>query len=255
MRERVLQDLGFAGNIVGATVLRVVEQGKHGVKKAEVKREREAYGLLRTVAPHAALLFPDIVLPDMGETRSALYMTMPLCDGGNITKHKFDGFEEVLDLFQALAGGVQHLHDHEIVHFDIKGENVLVRKQSVVAGRALHSVSFVLSDFGVAEHCTEGKYAGLFNGTDGEVAPEMQRLFNGGRAEIDGFKCDVYGIGRSVDRCMKDLQRQSTVDASEQRLIEKWVKLSMHASPDHRPSAGEIFKQLVSCEGSNGYTR
>jgi serine/threonine protein kinase len=226
--QEVLAELGFAEAVVKATVLRVVEQGVNGVTKKSVKRERKAYGLLRDLGFHRTLLFPNIVLPGKGGRGSdPLYMTMPFCDC-DLTKFDFENGGQVIELMTALADGVGHLHEHGIAHFDIKGENVLVRDKH-----------FLLSDFGVAVKLgATGTYNGPFAGTTGEVAPEMQELWAGGTAELNGFKCDVFAIGKTVATCITKgrAERLAYPVNGDFALIQALIQSSMHTCADQRPS-------------------
>ena len=220
------------GPVVGlGTVLRVVERGQNGVKANDVRRERKAYGLLRDLVPHPSLLLPDIVLPGAGS--DPLYMTMLLCQK-NITELSFDEDGALINFMGQLARGVRHLHKHNIAHFDIKGENVLLAQDN----------HYMLADFGVAVMCPNGRYMGKFNGTQGEVAPEMQCLYDSyGSAALDAFKCDVFGIGKTVQTLLQRSGQQNSVRA-DIVFVAALVTKSMENMPATRPSAADIAESI-----------
>jgi hypothetical protein len=60
---------------------------------------------------------------------SKFYMVFPLCTGGELYEHiiKRGHFTEVdaADLTRQIVGGLHALHEHDILHLDIKPENIL----------------------------------------------------------------------------------------------------------------------------------
>ncbi|KAI9481396.1 MAG: kinase-like domain-containing protein [Benjaminiella poitrasii] len=87
---------------------------------------------------------------------------------------------EIRDIFHQIAEAVGHLHDHRIVHRDIKDENVILDLNGGVR----------LIDFGSAAYLKEGRQYETFVGTLDYAAPEILK----GRA-YSGPPQDIWACG------------------------------------------------------------
>jgi serine/threonine protein kinase len=85
-----------------------------------------------------------------------------------------------------LLSGLKYLEDRQIMHRDMKPENVMIRntKQGY---REL-----VIVDFGLAEFVQQDRYLLEKCGTPGYVAPEVAHFKQGDRLTA---KCDVFSLG------------------------------------------------------------
>ena len=72
------------------------------------------------------------------------YLVMKVCDGGSLSK-KVGNMEvsEIMRVVQDIAEGLKYLHEHKIVHQDIKPANILIDTQG-------EKPIYVLSDFGIS---------------------------------------------------------------------------------------------------------
>lgn len=83
-----------------------------------------------------------------------------------------------------MTSALQHLHHHQILHLDVKPENIFLHA----------SGAFKLGDFGLAVHAHS---AASWQEGDGRfVAPELLQ-----RAADPGPAADVYSLGASVLHC------------------------------------------------------
>ncbi|TPX37969.1 hypothetical protein SmJEL517_g00255 [Synchytrium microbalum] len=116
-----------------------------------------------------------------------LYLVMDLCTGGEL----FDRICELgcfyeqnaAQVVRTVTDAVAYLHEHNIVHRDIKAENLLFRSKD--------SDELVLADFGLSKIMGESNFEALKTmcGTPGYMAPEVIRKSGHGRP------VDLWSIG------------------------------------------------------------
>lgn len=98
-----------------------------------------------------------------------------------IDSRRFTTEAQVKRIFYQIAQAVQHLHHINIVHRDIKDENILIR---------LDNDTVELIDFGSSAYVTEGKKFDKFCGTGGYAAPEVLK-----GQKYDGPPQDIWSLG------------------------------------------------------------
>ena len=127
------------------------------------------------------------VIDDPGSNK--LYLVMQYIAKGAIMKLSDDGscipLEEhvVRDYARQLASGLTYLHRHNIVHRDIKPDNILLDNDDNV----------YLSDFGVSE-MLDSEGDGMVTGSQGTPAffsPELCR----GEGAVHGKAVDIWALG------------------------------------------------------------
>ena len=124
---------------------------------------------------------PNILpLFDFGEEKEGnvilTYMVMPYCQDGSLTDwlgkrgdSKKLTPDEVAHFVMQVADALQHAHDHDLVHQDVKPSNFLVRKRS---GNVLPDL--LLMDFGIAKITTATVATSQnIRGTPAFMAPEQ----------------------------------------------------------------------------------
>jgi len=97
-----------------------------------------------------------------------------------IDNRRFTTEAQVKKIFYRIVQGVQHLHHINIVHRDIKDENILIRDDDTVE----------IIDFGSSALVKEGKKFDKFCGTGGYAAPEV---LSG--QKYDGPPQDIWSLG------------------------------------------------------------
>lgn len=103
-------------------------------------------------------------------------------------------YRTLIDLCLGITSGLQHLHEHGVVHHDVKPDNILISKTG----------DSVIGDFGSAKLNIDGKtsFTASFRGTPNYMAPELRfwgmcnvppapRNHN---LRVNEF-CDVYSLG------------------------------------------------------------
>lgn len=141
--------------------------------------QREFQLLTRLSGPH-------VVSPvDFGEDKGALFIVMDYVDGHTlkhaILTHGTFAPSRAIDLTQQAAAGVATAADQDIVHRDIKPQNLLLSVDGVVK----------LTDFGLARshESRDITVTGFFVGTPFYVAPEQ--VENSRKADV---RADLYSL-------------------------------------------------------------
>jgi serine/threonine protein kinase len=147
---------------------------------ANIEAIREDIRLFLREARAAAQLDHPHILPlyDSGEISinglPLMYMVMPLRLEGSLDewlqRHPQQLFspQEIASIVQQVASALQHAHDHQIVHLDVKPANFLIRSEHE------GHLDLQLADFGVAKLLTaSSQESQIIRGTPTYVAPEQ----------------------------------------------------------------------------------
>jgi formylglycine-generating enzyme required for sulfatase activity len=161
--------------------------------------------LLREACAAAALNHPNIVsVLDAGEFEGTSYIVMELCHGPNLARWLRERREPVPPRLVArialsLCDAVGAAHLKEIVHRDIKPNNVLLFPSAHAETPDSFPYCPKLTDFGLALPSIDDPSGsasrltldGVILGTPAYMAPEQIR----GKAGGVGYSCDIYSIG------------------------------------------------------------
>ena len=215
---------------------------------------REAH-ILSNIAHSHIVSFVDHFT--LGEDKQVL--VLEYIDGNDLEKElgKLRAISEsytedrALEIFAQIVLAVEYLHSKNIIHRDLKTQNILLSKAGFVK----------IADFGTAEmfdfDTDKAKMAG-FKGTPTFLAPEI--LLGHNHCE----KCDVYSLGvilyrlldptgvpfegKNLDeltkRVMRGRPRVLQCDEVSQDVLALLSKL-LHRSPRGRPSALEILRTPI----------
>jgi eukaryotic-like serine/threonine-protein kinase len=124
---------------------------------------------------------------DVGEEFGLRYLVMELVDGWSlfdlIAKHGVFSVGDALFVTLQVAEALQYAHERNLVHRDIKPDNVLVSKVGAIK----------LADLGLAKPVNDDlsmTASGVGAGTPTYMAPEQMRSAK----EVDG-RADIYALG------------------------------------------------------------
>lgn len=153
---------------------------------ARFEREMEAVGRLN---------HPRIVqATDAGEEAGTHFLVMEFVEGIDLSKLvKFAGplcVAEACELARQAAIGLQHAHDHGLVHRDVKPSNVMLAVGGVVKVLDLGLARLQATD------CDEITASGQVVGTADYLAPEqaLDHLAADARSDVYSLGCTLYKL-------------------------------------------------------------
>ncbi len=161
--------------------------------KAIITKETAAF--FQQEAESAAILSHPNIIPiyEVGETKSFLFFTMQLVKGNalsyfirrtrkNIVPSKrFMPLSTTIPIMLKILDALSYAHDNDIIHRDIKPDNIMIEA---------HSKRPLVTDFGVARVArTTGNSDKMLLGTPVYIAPEQ--ILTG---KVDG-RADMYSAG------------------------------------------------------------
>lgn len=142
---------------------------------------------------------PQIIeILDVFEANGTAYFVMPYERGCSLHDYiKYRGGRiadaEIRDLFIYACSGLQVLHEHDLLHLDIKPGNLWVRPDN----------SLILLDLGASRNKYNYHLFGPSARTPGYAAPEQHSSLNKTANVPLTVKTDTYGIATSMYACIE----------------------------------------------------
>uniref|UniRef100_A0A1A7YEC3 MAP/microtubule affinity-regulating kinase 3 n=1 Tax=Iconisemion striatum TaxID=60296 RepID=A0A1A7YEC3_9TELE len=184
---RLLKTIG-KGNFAKVKLARHILTGREVAIKIIDKTQLNPTSLqklFREVRIMKSLNHPNIVqLFEVIETEKTLYLVMEYASGGEVfdylVAHGRMKEKEARAKFRQIVSAVNYCHQKNIVHRDLKAENLLLDADSNIK----------IADFGFSNEFTEGNKLDTFCGSPPYAAPE---LFQG--KKYDGPEVDIWSLG------------------------------------------------------------
>nr|CAB3263651.1 MAP/microtubule affinity-regulating kinase 3 [Phallusia mammillata] len=184
---RILKTIG-KGNFAKVKLARHVLTGREvAIKMIDKKalNPSSLQKLFREVRIMKNLDHPNIVkLYEVIENSKQLLLVMEYANGGEVfdylVAHGRMKEKEARAKFRQIVSSVQYLHSKNIVHRDLKAENLLLDAD----------MNIKIADFGFSNEFTPGRKLDTFCGSPPYAAPE---LFQG--KKYDGPEVDVWSLG------------------------------------------------------------
>ena len=210
---------------------------------ARFEREMRAIGALR---------HPNIVhATDAGEVDGVPFLVMELLDGRDlgrlVSERGAMSVPEACEVIRQAAIGLQHAHEHGLVHRDVKPSNLMLTVDGTVK----------LLDLGLARNAAPGEIpgssvetaiAGMSDltdphtrvGTDRYMAPEQRTS-----PDHVGPQADVYALGRTLSYLLHgtpDLPPSASVPSG---LLKVLQRMQAHSSTDRFQTAIAVAEVLM----------
>ncbi len=177
--------------------LKIMLAGEHADQKQEDRFFAETSAMQRLKHPNIVQIY------DVGKHNGINFFTMECVDGVDLDdflKSRKISSRRAVEIFIKIAQAIQHAHEKNILHRDIKPGNIILR----------NAKDPLVTDFGLARSTREASritQTGALLGTPAFMAPEQAR---GKTKEIDE-RTDIYALGVTL---YKMLTRQLPFNAS-----------------------------------------
>ncbi|XP_026884190.2 serine/threonine-protein kinase Nek1 isoform X2 [Electrophorus electricus] len=229
------------GSFGKAILVRSREDGhQYVIKEIGISRmsNKERQESRKEVAVLANMSHPNIVqYKESFEENGCLYIIMDYCEGGDLFKkiNNQKGIlfseEQILDWFVQICLALKHVHDHKILHRDIKSQNIFLSKDGTIQ----------LGDFGIARvlNSTE-ELARTCIGTPYYLSPEIceNKPYNN-KSDIWALGCVLY------EMCtLKHAFEAGNMKNLVLKIIRgSYPPVSVHYSQDLRTLLGQLFRR------------
>ncbi|GBM25473.1 Serine/threonine-protein kinase Nek8 [Araneus ventricosus] len=185
---------------------------------------------------------------DSFEEDGVLMIEMEYADGGNLAQYlaQMKNLMEEKDiflLFKQIVSAIKHMHDHNILHRDLKTANIFLTKDGTVK----------VGDFGISKMLTT-KQGGAITvvGTPYYISPEMcEGKFYNQKSDIWALGCILYEMA-----CQQKTFEGSNLPALVNKIVKgqfapvkgnyspgfkQLIRDLLQRDPDLRPTAAEIL--------------
>jgi tRNA A-37 threonylcarbamoyl transferase component Bud32 len=194
-RYQIVERIGQGGmgkvyKVIHAQLGKVFALKLIGEELAATPEARELfYREARLASSMAHINIASVV--DFGEdTKLGLFMVMEFIEGEPLAKllHREGrlGVRQSCEIILQVAEALHYIHGSDVVHCDIKTENILITTQGANKRR---QVLVKLLDFGLARSLRTSRITSSLSGTPHYVAPERIR------GEPPAPSSDIYGLG------------------------------------------------------------
>ncbi|CAM1314269.1 Uncharacterised protein g6493 [Pycnogonum litorale] len=253
-------------NMSGYEKIRIVGKGAFGTAVLYRKKDDDSLVVLKEVNMHdlnaaerqlamneikvlSMLDHPNIVSYfDSFEDDGLLMIEMEYADGGTLAQYLSQRKQpmeekEILMLFQQICSALQHMHEHNILHRDLKTANIFLTKDGIVK----------VGDFGISKMLTTrqgGAHTVL--GTPYYISPEMcQGKTYNDKSDIWALGCILYemaclqktfegtNLPALVNKIMKG--QFAPVKGNYTPHYKKLVHDLLQKEPDFRPTSNDLM--------------
>ncbi|KAL4216374.1 hypothetical protein ACF0H5_024101 [Mactra antiquata] len=252
--------------LAGFEKIQTVGKGAYGAAVLYKKKDDDSLVILKEINMHdlkaserqmalnevnilAMLEHPNIISYfDSFEEDGVIMIEMEYADGGTLSKYlstmeKPLDEREIIMMFQQIVAAIRHIHEHKILHRDLKTANIFLTKEGTVK----------VGDFGISKMMsTANKGANTVLGTPYYISPEMceGKPYND-KSDIWALGCILYemaclqktfegtNLPALVNKIMKG--QFAPVKGNYSQDFKDLIMTMLSQEPESRPSADELF--------------
>ncbi|MBN3322457.1 STK33 kinase, partial [Atractosteus spatula] len=253
--EAAIQQIYTFGRKLGQGSFGVVHEASHietqkkwAIKK--VNREKAGSSAVKMLEREVTILkrvnHEHIIhLEEVFETPKRMYLVTELCEGGELKeilqKNKRFTENETRHIICSLAGAIAYLHKKDIVHRDLKLENILVKSNHNDNGNEM-MLNIKVTDFGLAVQKGGVGSENMLQATCGTPVYMAPEVIN---AHDYSQQCDVWSIG--VIMYMLLCGDPPFMATSEERLFELIKKGDLHFTDPVWKTISDGAKNVLQC--------
>ncbi len=259
LKTDIQDDMLIPGNEIGSgahgTVYRVRYRGQNLAVKLFHSKEKPSKAMRRELNSLMALTHSSIVrmfytvyetVDDRRALRAPLGYAMEIMARSASGKLNC-GLSQLLCIFEQIANALTFAHEQNVVHFDVKPENILLDDACAVAklcdfgcARTLHTTASMT--------CSDSDISGKFRGTIFYMAPEAYRgiISDHEKAKL----CDIFSFGKTMWKLLHQSEdmdpfSEFRVTASVPHALKHLVEQCTQKLHSDRPqSMSEVLKRL-----------
>eukprot|EP00039_Didymoeca_costata_P013803 m.215105 g.215105 ORF g.215105 m.215105 type:complete len:580 (+) comp15875_c0_seq4:148-1887(+) len=253
----VLQNVG-KGSYGEVSLVRCrADKKKYVLKRIEMRSssEREQAMALQEASLMSSLHHPNVVTYRESFVASGnLYICMGFCEGGDlhqrielqkVSAKVYLKESQIMEWTIQIALGLQYLHEQNILHRDLKTQNIFLTKKKIIK----------VGDLGIARVLdSKEAMATTVIGTPYYMSPELfSNVPYNHKSDVWSFGCCVYEMAslrqafNAKDlnslRCKVILGKPSTIPDIYSMELNTLVMNMLSHDPDDRPSVSKILKK------------
>ena len=186
----------------------------YATKRIEINKDQNkttSKYLLNEIKIMQALNHPNLIkLHNLYRTNNHFYFIMDYCNGGSLSsildayKLRFGKpfSQEIIQHFMIqIVDGLKYIHSKNIIHRDIKLDNILLNFDNIEDKNNLNllSAKIKIIDFGLATILSKNGMAKTYAGTPLNMDPNILKKYDkaGGYEKLQGYnqKADIWSLG------------------------------------------------------------
>jgi len=223
-------------------------------KKDKEKILREVQALATQVDNPYLVRYYASWLEGANPEQCTLYIQTELCEGGNLANRigKYHFTEsQLIDMLRQLASGLMQMHGQNIVHLDLKPDNIYLTGNE-------DKPTFKIGDLGLAASSLE---TSLKEVTEGDSRYLAKELLSTEHVNIDLTKADMFSLGATIYECAigkplpnngnewHEIRKGNLSLAPHFSPTFKSLLLAlMHFDPNQRPSSYNLLQHPIFTE-------
>ena len=227
------------------------------INKSAMNSEKSKQYLQNEINLLKEMDHPNIInLVEVKDTTKYIYIVMEYCNGGDLSKclsyhknkYKKPFSEEVVQyLMRQIVSGICYLHKNNILHRDIKLENILVNfdNEKDAHERNMMKAKVKLIDFGFSRHLQKAELAYSILGNpinmDPGILKKMNENSNKNNNNVKDYgydqKADIWGLGTI---CYEMLIGKCTFDSESMKELVNKVERGNYFLPSN------LSKEVIS---------